>query len=150
MRYIAEGLKELVIKRAHNCCEYCLLANGDYIFAHQIDHIIALRHRGSTQASNLCLSCFSCNNAKGTDLSSVDWETEQIIPLYNPRRDQWGDHFSLDHVTIQALSPVGRVTVFLLDMNSPQRILEREKFWLVGRYPCHSQGEGESIPLLNF
>jgi 5-methylcytosine-specific restriction endonuclease McrA len=42
---------------------------------HEIDHIIAKKHGGRTEAENLALSCTLCNKYKGSDPASVDPET---------------------------------------------------------------------------
>jgi len=52
-------LEELVWRRAGGRCEYCQLAQESHELAFEIDHIIALKHRGPTRASNLCLACFA-------------------------------------------------------------------------------------------
>jgi len=79
-------LEELVWRRAGGRCEYCQLAQESHELAFEIDHFIALKHRGPTRASNLCLACFACNNHKGTNISGIDPKTKKIVPLFNPRR----------------------------------------------------------------
>ena len=135
--YIPASLRREVIERANHCCEYCRTAQGDRAIDFAIDHIIAEKHGGQTAPGNLCLSCYWCNSYKGSDLSSVDWATEgQIVPLFNPRQHNWSDHFTLDGPFIQALTPTGRVTSFLLRFNAPERIEERELLMRLNVYPC--------------
>jgi hypothetical protein len=45
-----------------------------------------------------------------------------LVPLYNPRRDAWDDHFALDDRTFEivGLTPVGRATASQLRMNRVQ------------------------------
>lgn len=62
---------------------------------HEIDHIIAEKHGGCTEAENLALSCTLCNKHKGSDIASVDPETGEIVPLYNPRQKKWNEHLWL-------------------------------------------------------
>lgn len=46
--------------------------------------------------------------------------------LYNPRQDQWGEHFRLeDEGLITPLTATGRATVRLLQMNEPSQVEER-------------------------
>jgi hypothetical protein len=93
---------------------------------HEVDHIRAEKHGGATVTENLCFSCFDCNRNKGTDLSSVDPVNDDVVPLYDPRRDIWTDHFSLDQTgQITGKTAKGRVTVFLLRMNASNRVLLR-------------------------
>jgi 5-methylcytosine-specific restriction endonuclease McrA len=61
------ALEELVWRRAHGCCEYCQLPQQGHELHFEIDHVIALKHRGPTRADNLSLACFACNNHKGTN-----------------------------------------------------------------------------------
>ena len=57
-RYISELLKKRIIQRANSCCEYCLMENDVSFIPHQINHIISLKHEGSTSFNNLALACF--------------------------------------------------------------------------------------------
>ena len=75
----------------------------------------------------LALACNRCNAYKGTNLASIDPDTKEMVPLYNPRQDAWQDHFLLRGGEIVGLTPTGRATVRLLNMNAPQRVeLRRE------------------------
>ncbi len=135
MTYIPDMLRHLVIERADNCCEYCLIHQRYRLYPHEVDHIIAEKHRGQTIAENLCLSCLICNRHKGTDFASFDPETDEVALLYHPRRDKWEDHFALDKGRIIPLTPQGRVTVFLLKFNDRQRLEQRADLTAIGRYP---------------
>jgi hypothetical protein len=104
---------------------------------HEADHIISEKHGGLTTADNLCLSCFECNRFKGSDIGSIDLETSTIVFLFNPRKMLWWDHFRLDGAWIVLLTPEGRVTEFLLRLNSPVRVKKREGLLLLGDYPCN-------------
>lgn len=92
---------------------------------HWVDHIIAEKHGGQTDSENLAYSCRLCNQHKGSDLSSIDPDTGEIVRLLNPRIDLWADHFKLAAAVIQPLTPSGRTTVRLLRLNQPERIQER-------------------------
>lgn len=135
MSYIPEALRQLVYERANGHCEYCRLDVRYAYFPYEIDHIVAEKHEGKTDESNLCLSCFECNCHKGSDLSSYDAQVDDIVRLFNPRRDQWSDHFQLNDAQILALTPIGRVTVKLLQFNKRERLLEREELIAAGKYP---------------
>src|SRR5687767_2461477 len=119
-------MRRAVQERAGGCCEYCRLSRDDHTLPFEIDHIIAAKHRGVTEFDNLCLSCWDCNKAKGSDIASTDPETGQLTHLFHPRRHQWIDHFRLDGAVIVALTPEGRVTEFLLQFNDPEPVSERE------------------------
>ncbi len=135
--YITAALRREVVERAGGCCEYCLIDTKNRAIDFAIDHVIAEKHGGPTLSHNLCLSCFVCNSFKGSDISSVDWENDgEIVPLFNPRNQQWGDHFRLDGVRIVPISATGRVTVYLLQMNTPEQIKDRRLLIELGMYPC--------------
>jgi 5-methylcytosine-specific restriction endonuclease McrA len=134
--YIPAELRRQVRERAHYCCEYCLISEGFDFYTYEVDHIVAEKHRGTTSLENLCLSCFECNHFKGSDLGSVDVETDTVVPLFHPRRMRWEDHFRLEDGVIVPLSPEGRVTEFLLRFNNTERVDERQQLIQEGRYPC--------------
>lgn len=136
--YISAALRREVIERAGNCCEYCRIAQADIFFAFEVDHIIAEKHGGPTQSDNLCLSCPDCNAYKGSDVASVDWENAgAIVPLYHPRRHIWNDHFRWEpNGIIEPRSATGRVTIALLRLNDPDRVVDRKLLLDEDRYPC--------------
>jgi hypothetical protein len=136
MTYIAPALRRAVIARAGGCCEYCRLSREDHTLPFEIDHIIAEKHRGSTEIDNLCLSCWDCNKAKGSDIASTDPVSGQLSYLFHPRRQQWEDHFHLEGAVIVPQTPEGRVTEFLLQLNHTERLDEREMLVNLRRYPC--------------
>ncbi len=124
--YISVALRKQVYERANGCCEYCLIPDLASFSAHEIDHIIAEKHDGRTESENLALSCTLCNKYKGSDLASVDPETEKIVPLYHPRQNLWREHFRLSGGEFMPLSPIGRVTIRLLQLNRRDRVEERQ------------------------
>ena len=136
MTYIPEALRRQVIERASECCEYCLLPQAVSLYTHEVDHIIAEKHRGETVLENLCLACLECNRAKGSDFGSFDPETGEITLLYNPRQQSWEEHLRLDGARIVPLSPEGRVTAFVLKLNDEIRVRARQGLLEAGKYPC--------------
>ncbi len=135
MTYIPDDLRQMTRQRADYRCEYCYLHEDDSLYRHEIDHIIPLKHRGTTEANNLCLACLECNRYKGSDFASFDVETDEIIRLFHPRRDDWHNHFTLDNARVVSLSAIGRVTVFVLQINPPDRLRVRQALVESGRYP---------------
>ncbi|MDY6938415.1 MAG: HNH endonuclease signature motif containing protein [Cyanobacteriota bacterium] len=135
MSYVSATLRRLVTQRAAQQCEYCRFPQAASLFAFEMEHIIAEKHDGITEAENLALSCPCCNRFKGTDLGSIDPQTQQLTPFFNPRLQNWSDHFELEVATIVPLTPEGRVTAKILQFNLPERILEREQLIAVGQYP---------------
>ncbi|AFY32707.1 HNH endonuclease [Calothrix sp. PCC 7507] len=127
LNYIPAVLRRLVEERANYRCEYCLLPKGLAFFPHEIDHVIAQKHGGATVSDNLALSCWRCNRHKGTDLGSFDPETRDFSFLFNPRTQKWAGHFTILGQTVVGLTAVGRTTVSLLQMNSDERLAERQR-----------------------
>jgi HNH endonuclease len=125
--YIPAALRRLVEDRAQNQCEYCLLPAKIAFFPHEIDHIIAEKHGGQTDAENLAYTCWRCNRHKGSDLGSFDPETQDFCFLFNPRIGEWTAQFRLEGVTIVGITAVGRTTVSLLQLNNSVRLAERKK-----------------------
>ncbi|NJO93184.1 MAG: HNH endonuclease [Hydrococcus sp. RM1_1_31] len=125
--YIPTALRREVEERAKHRCEYCLLPAKVSFFPHEIDHVIAQKHDGQTEADNLAFTCWRCNRHKGTDLGSFDPQTGEFSFLFNPRTQQWSEHFTFSRVTIVGLTPEGRTTVKLLQFNSEERLAERQR-----------------------
>ena len=94
-----------------------------------VEHTIAKQHGGGDDLNLLCLACDRCNAYKGPNLSSVDPASGDIVPLFNPRQDVWKNHFLLRGGEIVGLTPTGRATVRLLNMNARRRVQLREE-WL--------------------
>ena len=133
--HIPDALRREVTSRAAQRCEYCRVHQEDRLFAHEIDHIIAEKHGGETQSTNLSLACSECNRFKGSDLCSLDSVTQTIVTLFNPRSRRWADHFRVADGVIEALTPAGRVTTRLLQFNRLDSIDRRRSLIRLGRYP---------------
>ena len=59
---------------------------------------------------------------KGPNLTSIDLETGAIVPLFHPRQDVWQGHFAFRGPRIIGLTPRGRATVQLLNLNATRRV----------------------------
>ncbi len=125
--YIPAALRRLVEERANRLCEYCLLPANVTFFPHEVDHIIPEKHGGETNADNLAFTCWRCNRYKGTDLGSFDPQTGAFSFLFNPRTQQWIEHFMIEEHLILGLTLEGRTTVRLLKFNSDERLAERQR-----------------------
>jgi hypothetical protein len=131
---IGPALRERIIRRAGNRCEYCRIHQDDAGFTLQVDHILSRKHGGQTVESNLALACLLSNRFKGSDISSVN-ERGLLVRLLNPRQDRWGDHLEYDGPRIFARSEVGEATVRTLKLNAPERVEERRVLQSLRRYP---------------
>ena len=120
------SLREFVRSRAGGRCEYCRISERFTLAEHQLDHVVAMKHGGRTVAGNLALACALCNRFKGSDIASIDPQTGELTPLFHPRIDIWEDHYEFRDGEILGLTVWGRATVFLLRMNRPARVRERQ------------------------
>ena len=64
-----------------------------------------------------------------TSLSSIDPSTGEKVDVFNPRIDEWSEHFEVAGGRILGLTPVGRATARLLNMNDSRRV-ELRLQWL--------------------
>lgn len=133
---VSPALRSEVRERAKRCCEYCLLPEEQAFFPHEPDHIIATKHGGLSIIANLALACFDCNRFKGSDIASIDAVSGKLTSLFNPRTEDWSDHFTLKGGRINTLTAAGRVTERVLKLNLPSRVEVREILGSIGLYPC--------------
>lgn len=136
--YISPAIRQQVASRANNVCEYCLIAEEDSYFRHQVEHIISLKHGGSSDLENLALACVFCNRNKGSDVAALAPETQTAVRFYNPRTDRWSDNFLIDGVFIAPLTDSAEATIRILQMNHNDQILEREILAKRGNYPSEA------------
>lgn len=87
-----------------------------------IEHIRPLKHGGGDDDANLGLACIDCNVHKGSNLTGIDPETQAVTLLFNPRQQQWHDHFHWDGLHIVGESDIGRTTVRVLCMNRDEQL----------------------------
>jgi hypothetical protein len=133
--YVSAELRRLVVARAETLCEYCLIAEDDTFYGCAVDHIISEKHGGPTQEDNLAYACALCNQAKGSDIGSVHWESGQFVRFFNPRTDRWADHFVLAENQILGITTFGAITARILGFNTGERLLERQTLQVMKRYP---------------
>jgi hypothetical protein len=124
--HIAADLRSEVAIRAQQRCEYCQLPEEYSFISYEVDHVIAEQHGGETELKNLAYACMICNRKKGPNLTSIDPQTNEITILFNPRKQQWSDHFQLNEDgALIGRTAAGRTTIRLLKLNDPERIQER-------------------------
>lgn len=111
--------KTFVQQRARHCCEYCKFPMDYSHDSFNIEHIIPLILGGSNDLINLALSCYSCNSFKWTFINGFDTITGTSVALFNPREDNWKEHFrwNEDFSLIIGQTATGRATVDLLQLN---------------------------------
>lgn len=128
------GLEEEVRSRAGGRCEYCRTPQDIWKLPFHIEHVIALKHKGPTILGNLALACPHCNLHKGTDLSGIDSGSRNIVPLFNPRHQRWSEHFKVDGDQLIGLTPEGRASVAVLQLNESLLVDIRAELIADGRF----------------
>lgn len=136
-RWISAGLRQVVASRASFLCEYCLVFEADTFYGCEVDHIISLKHDGSSQADNLAYACALCNRSKGSDVGSIS-ASREFTRFFNPRTDRWAEHFVLELAVIRPLTVIGEVTARILEFNKGARLHEREEMIRFGKYPSEA------------
>jgi 5-methylcytosine-specific restriction endonuclease McrA len=131
------AMDDEVRRRAFHRCEYCRVPQKAYRPRFQIDHIIAQKHGGPTVLENLALCCVRCNLHKGPNIAGIDPQTQQLVRLFNPRRDRWLEHFDWDGAMLRGLTPEGRTTVIVLQINDEGAVAVRRD--LMGEGLFHEQ-----------
>lgn len=135
MSYISDLLRKFVIGRAKNHCEYCHLSQKGQEATFHIDHVNPVIAGGKTIKENLALACVSCSLKKGAKIKGFDIETNQNVKIFNPRQDIWQQNFTWVGVNLVGLTPKGRATIELLDLNRKLILSIREEEILLGRHP---------------
>jgi len=65
----SRSLLATVRERAGGHCEYRHFPEGAAELSFQIDHIVAVKHRGEATQDNLASACFFCNSYKGANIA---------------------------------------------------------------------------------
>jgi hypothetical protein len=133
--HIPARLRQSVIRRAGDRCEYCRLAQSGQAATFHIDHIVPRAAGGRTTSENLALACVTCSLRKGMRQSAGDPETGDEVALFHPRRQDWCEHFCWEGVRVVGLTATGRATISALGMNRDVMLRIRAEEELVGRHP---------------
>lgn len=129
--------RRLIRNRAGDRCEYCRLPQRlAGLASFHVEHVRARQHGGTDDPDNLCWSCHRCNLNKGPNLSGIDPDGGQLVPLFNPRGQSWPRHFRLAGPLVVGRTRVGRATVAVLAMNEPLRVDLRRHLIATGDWPA--------------
>lgn len=140
---ISDEVKQAIRERAEYLCEYCHSSERLSASRFTVDHVIPKSLGGSDEIDNLALACRRCNEKRYNFVAGIDPETQEIVPIFNPRRQKWEEHFVwVDQgVAIEGISPIGRATCLRLDLNDTRyreqdSIRETRRFWIkTGLHP---------------
>ncbi len=116
-----------VALRAQGRCEYCRAPERVFNFTFEVEHILPRAAGGMDTLENLALACESCNLHKSDSTAAWDSVEARNVPIFDPRRDLWKDHFAFDPVTAELLgqTAVGRGTIARLKLNSIYQLRAR-------------------------
>lgn len=130
-------LCQRISREAGNRCGYCLSSRELLGMPLTIEHLIPEARGGPTTADNLWLSCIRCNLFKRAETHAFDPETSERVPLFDPRRDTWSEHFRWDEtgVEIVGTTPCGRATQRALRLNNDDIRMARRLWVAAGWWP---------------
>jgi HNH endonuclease len=111
--------RQRVRQRADSLCEYCHSPEKISATRFTVDHVQPLSLGGSDDLENLAWACSRCNQRRYNFVTGLDLETSAITPLFNPRQQDWAEHFiwSVDGIIITGITQIGRATCDRLDLN---------------------------------
>jgi hypothetical protein len=125
----------IVEARAEGRCEYCRMHQDLQGATFHVEHVYPSSKGGDTGLENLAWCCPGCNLSKSDRVEVLDPESGQMSCLFHPRRDKWSKHFRWEDHRLIGRTPVGRATVFALDLNHARRIRIRQAEALFGWFP---------------
>ncbi|MCY2962318.1 MAG: HNH endonuclease signature motif containing protein [Planctomycetota bacterium] len=132
---VGAALDRLVRERAQSRCEYCRMHQSLQGATFHVEHIIPLVAGGETNPGNLALACPGCNLKKADHQTAISPESGACVPVFNPRENQWNDHFAWNGYWVEPESAIGAATIDWLELNQPRRLLIREAESHFGLYP---------------
>ena len=102
-----------------------------------MEHILPVIRGGATDEANLALSCAGCNGSKYDRVEAFDPISQTQALLYNPRRDDWREHFAwdADYIHLVGLTPTGRATILALHLNRSGVLNLRGALFVLGLHP---------------
>ena len=138
--YISQNLRSQIELIDRKRCCYCLTTEANSGMPMTIDHIQPISKGGLNIFENLCLACRTCNEYKSGTTEAINPLTDQLVPLFNPRQQQWQNHFqwSNDASHIEGLTGIGRATVISLRMNNAVIVVTRKRWFAIGWHPPES------------
>ena len=134
-------VRRRLAEQAHNRCGYCQTSEEITGIALVVDHLIPEALGGTSEEENLWLACGPCNLYKSDRIAARDPVTAAWIPLFDPRRQRWSDHFAWSPAgdEIAGHTPTATVTIQLLRLNRPLVVRARRAWVAAGWHPPHDE-----------
>lgn len=85
----------------------------------------------------MALACHRCNQRRYNFTTGIDSETQTEVSLFNPRNQNWSEHFiwTKNGLKILGTTPIGRATSNRFDFNDQDHddgfILNSRQLWLI-------------------
>ncbi len=137
--HIPDRLRIVVRSRAREVCECCLLPQWTQDATFHIDHIQPRSARGLTVEANLALACVGCSLRKGAQSVGNDRDTGVQVSLFNPRVDEWTDHFRFTKSwLIKGRTAAGRATIEAVQLNRTSLVRLRRFLARGNQFPTAS------------
>jgi hypothetical protein len=138
MTVFSDDVRDAVVARAGNRCEYCHLPARGQVATFPIDHVLPRSSGGETRLDNLALACPHCNAHKWAHTTGIEPLSSASAPLFHPRRQVWSDHFqwSVQEVgVLEGKTPCGRATIAQLRINNAEMVAIRQLLTTLGLFP---------------
>lgn len=132
---VSRAQRRNVKDRAGDRCEYCQMPAELDEAPFQVDHLRPEKHHGQTVLENLAWTCFPCNNHKGCNVAGYDPHTDQMEPLFNPRKHVWTEHFQWDGPRLLGKTAISRTTIDVLAINAADRVAFRQELIAESLFP---------------
>jgi len=103
-----------------------------------MEHLLPQSLGGTDKIDNLALACSRCNGRRYNFTTGIDPQSQEELPLFNPRQEQWSTHYvwSVDGLNIIAKTSIGRATCNRLDLNDDRHndgfIVRARALWVRG------------------
>ncbi len=135
-RLSAKAFESLQARAKHRC-EYCLSPEKFSPQDFEVEHIEPESRGGQTVLKNLALICRGCNGHKYNKTSGLDPLTWELVPLFNPRKHTWAEHFAwdADPAYLLGLTPTGRASIEVLKLIRPKLIRPRGLLMRISEHP---------------
>lgn len=131
---VPRSIAKSVADRANGRCEYCRTHESIQVATFHIEHVIPPSRGGSSELQNLAWACPRCNLHK-SDRVAVELEPGEEAHLFNPRLDNWEDHFAWQGFELIGRTRTGQATIKSLQLNHPRRIAIRQAEQMLQLFP---------------
>ena len=133
----AESLRDRLLAQAGYRCGYCRRSQRVMGIRLILDHLTPRARGGTDEEANLWPCCQPCNGFKQARTQARDPRSGELVPLFDPRRQRWGEHFAWEDGgrVIVGQTATGRATVAALQLNRVELVMARDLWIAAGWHP---------------